>query len=87
MSEARDGGEICFRVQRHCDVKSLRPGGFDPTWKTQLIQQRTQVQRCAAQHIQLMLVSRIARWIETSIPVLLEDKLEAELKLAAVLRC
>src|SRR2546422_496385 len=64
MSEARDCGEICLRVQRHCYVKSLRPGGFDPTGKSQLLQQRTQIQRGAAQHVQLTFVSRIARWIE-----------------------
>src|SRR5687768_16881122 len=64
MSEARDCAEIRLRVQRHCDVESLRTGGFDPTWQPQLLQQRTQVERYAAQHVQLTSVLRGARRIE-----------------------
>ena len=64
MSKARDCAEIRLRVQRHCYVKPFRPGGFDPTRKAQLLQQLTQVQRCAAQHFQLTFVSSVAGWIE-----------------------
>ena len=64
MSEVCDCAEIRLRVQRHCDVESLRTRGFDPTRKTQLLQQRAQVQRRTAQHVQLMFVSMVAGWIE-----------------------
>src|SRR6185436_1707995 len=59
MSEAGNYGKARFPVKWHCYVKSLRPGGFDPTWKTQLFQQRPQVERCSAQNVQI-----VARWIE-----------------------
>ena len=64
MSEVCDCVEIRLRVQRHGDVESLRTGGFDPTGKAQLLQQRREVERCSTQHVQLTFVGSVAGRIE-----------------------
>jgi hypothetical protein len=51
MSEVGDCAEIRFRVQRHRDVESLRPGGFDPTRKAQLLQQCAHVLAAARPNV------------------------------------